>query len=93
MVSEPGDARAEASRQRHALVQTIGNLTILTQSLNSSTSNSEWSSKKPAIQSHSLLPINAMLQVEPNWDEDAIQRRSARLFEKALEIWPHPSGR
>lgn len=89
--SDGGDERAEATRRRNALLHTIGNLTVLAQPLNSSTSNSGWSVKKSAIQEHSLLPINLHLQQEETWDEAAIGRRGKRLLQKALDIWPRPS--
>jgi len=88
--SEPGDARAKATRIRYSLLHTIGNLTILTQPLNSKASNSAWAEKKPLIQEHSLLLINLQLQQVETWDEEAIAGRSKRLFEKALQIWPRP---
>jgi len=91
MSSDQDDVRAAATRRRNAVLHTLGNLTVLAQPLNSSTSNREWAFKKTAIQEHSLLPINLHLQHEETWDEEAIQRRSKRLFEKALEIWPRPA--
>lgn len=82
------DPRAEASRNRNKLLQTFGNLTILTQALNSSVSNSEWSVKRPELLKHSLLPINQMLHDVPQWDEAAIVKRSDDLLARALKVWP-----
>ena len=82
------DARAEASRKRNQALQTFGNLTILTQALNSSVSNSQWSLKKQELLKHSLLPINQMLHDVPIWDEAAISQRSDDLLAHALEVWP-----
>ncbi len=85
------DGRAEATNKRDALVHTIGNLTILTQPLNSSLSNSPWATKKPAVLKASLLPINQQLLHDvATWDEKAIESRSKRLFEKAVSIWQGP---
>lgn len=83
-------AVVEATRYRDSLIHTAGNLTILTQPLNSSVSNSGWPVKKAAIQEHSLLPINLSLQYEQKWDDQAIQQRGEQLFEKALKLWPRP---
>lgn len=87
----PGDARIDATRRRDAVVHTIGNLTLVTQPLNSSLSNRPWSEKKPAILSASLLPLNLQLQSAAHWDEAAIGRRARDLFARAVETWPAPS--
>lgn len=86
--AEDDDPRAAATRARHAVLQTLGNLTILTQPLNSAVSNSDWERKKPEMLLHSLLPINQSLHRVTNWDEVAIQKRGEELFQRALEIWP-----
>jgi hypothetical protein len=88
--AEPGDPRAIAADRRNALLQTLGNLTILTQALNSSVSNSAWNVKKPALLSASLLPINQRLYGVDTWDESAIEERSKELYERAIMIWPSP---
>lgn len=89
--SDPENSRAIANERRNNLIHTIGNLTVLAQPLNSSTSNSSWTTKRVEIQKHSLLPINAALQDEAVWEEHTILRRADHLFEKALNIWPKPS--
>jgi len=88
LAAEKDDARAKATRTRDAALQTIGNLTILTQPLNSSVSNSSWEKKKPELLRHSLLPINQQLHDVTVWDEEAIEERSFDLFQRALELWP-----
>ena len=82
------DARADASRKRNQALQTFGNLTILTQGLNSSVSNSQWSLKKPELLKHSLLSINQHLHDVMVWDEAAIAQRSDDLLARALKVWP-----
>lgn len=82
------DARAAATRIRHAALQTFGNLTILTQPLNSAVSNCSWLKKRPELLRHSLLPINQGLHSISDWDEAAIQARSDEMFERALTLWP-----
>lgn len=86
--SGASDARAAATRERNTLLQTMGNLTILTQALNSSVSNSKWSLKRPELLKHSLLPINQQLQNADIWDEIAIVKRGEALFARALKVWP-----
>ena len=82
------DPKADMTRKRHAALQTIGNLTILTQGLNSSVSNSEWGAKKPELLQHSLLPINQQLHAADVWDEAAIAKRGEDLLSRALKLWP-----
>jgi uncharacterized protein with ParB-like and HNH nuclease domain len=84
------DPRAQATRRRDLLLQQFGNLTILTQALNSSVSNAPWHEKKPALLSASLLPINQQLHAADVWGEAAIERRSKELFDRAIKIWPGP---
>lgn len=89
-VREP-DERTLATQKRNEALQTIGNLTILTQSLNSAASNASWAEKKRQILESSLLPINQQLNSIKDWDEAAIQSRGSALFDRALTIWPRPS--
>jgi len=91
--SKEGDARAEATTRRNSVLHTVGNLTILTQPLNSAVSNSAWPVKKPQLLQASLLPINQQLHQYETWDEGAIERRGKELFERAKVIWPAPSKR
>src|SRR3954468_1314570 len=78
--ASPGDPRVDASLRRNALAQTIGNLTVVTQPLNSAVSNGPWAAKKPAILAASLLPLNQQLYGVEQWDEMAIEARSEALF-------------
>lgn len=82
------DPRAQATRERNTLLQTLGNLTVLTQPLNSAASNSAWINKKPELLRHSLLPINQKLYDYATWDEKAIHQRADELFRRALNLWP-----
>ena len=86
--ASPSDSRAEATRARNKQLQTMGNLTILTQALNSSVSNSHWSVKRPGLLKHSLLPINQVLLDFDLWDETAIVKRSDHMLVRALKVWP-----
>jgi uncharacterized protein with ParB-like and HNH nuclease domain len=84
------DASALGSRERYAALQTIGNLTILTHSLNAAVSNGPWTEKRSAILMSSILPINQSLQTVDRWDELAIASRSDELFQRAATLWPRP---
>ena len=69
----------------------MGNLTLLTQSLNSSVSNSAWANKKEAMLDASLLPITQRLRRYEAWNEESIEQRGKELLEEALKIWPGPT--
>lgn len=87
----PGDENAQQVRDQ--LLHNIGNLTLLTESLNPSLSNSVFEVKRPEI-TKSLLALNSYFQ-EPRWmaqgavwDEAAIRGRADALFQIARRIWP-----
>ena len=85
----------EALLRRSLQLHSFGNLTLLTQALNSSLSNGPFASKRPAITLHSSLRINTyfqMLQDDNIWHEDTIQARGKVLFQTALKIWPAPEA-
>jgi uncharacterized protein with ParB-like and HNH nuclease domain len=84
----PDDLRAIATRRRNDALQTFGNLTIITQPLNASLSNSAWPIKKPALLNASLLPINQQLHAAEVWDEESIAARGRALFQRAQQLWP-----
>jgi len=83
------DPIAMATRHRDTFVHTFGNLTIVTQELNSAVSNGNWANKKLGLL-ESLLPINHSLLKQDSWDEDAIEKRSRELLDRALQIWERP---
>jgi hypothetical protein len=76
--------------ERDAAVDTLGNLTLLTSSLNSSVSNGPFSVKMPAVRSHSSLALNRELNGFDNWNEETIALRAATLFQLAKKIWIAP---
>ena len=85
--AEETDPRANASRKRDEVVHTIGNMTLLSASLNSAQSNLGWEEKRPEIAKHSLLPINQTILSSAVWNEGTIFRRGEELFDRAVKIW------
>lgn len=77
-----------AIARRDALIDTVGNLTLLTQKLNTSVSHGAWPTKKRAILRHSALSMNRALEDAELWDEDAIVARTRRLFDYLVAVWP-----
>ena len=76
--------------RRQRLLNTFGNLTILTKPLNSSVSNGPFNVKKEALNDHSLLVMNREITKEEEWGEEQIEIRGRSLLEVARELWPYP---
>lgn len=80
----------EAAETRDACLDRLGNLTIVAHPLNSSLSNSAWTTKRTALNEHSKLLLNARLSERESWDEEAVEKRGAWLADRLIEIWPGP---
>lgn len=70
-------------------VDTIGNLTLVTQEWNSGLSNSHFQNKKSLLASHALK-LNSEYFSQPiqKWNDKSIQKRAEFLVNEILEIWP-----
>ncbi len=86
------NATQEAEDFREANIHTIGNLTLVTSSLNPSMKNAAWSTKRPAILEHSVLKLNHYFQDKLQWSETEIKDRGMQLFGLASKIWPRPTS-
>lgn len=85
--------RIRLKERRAVLMQTFGNLSLLTQALNSAISNGPFDVKLDEIHQHSLLRINSELlkpRTPGRWTEEDIHARGEKLFKIARQIWPHP---
>ena len=89
----------EGKRIRNNYVQSLGNKTLLTGSLNSTVRNASYEKKingisdnKPGYKSHTSLLLTKELveayENDPAWDESHIIERTEKLFSEFLEIWP-----
>jgi hypothetical protein len=87
------DALSRAIIDRESVIDSIGNLTLLTAKLNSSVSNGPFLEKRSAILQHSALRLSRYFQTVGAWDEEAILRRAEYLFSTAQALWPHASTR
>lgn len=88
-------AGRDEAEQRQAHVHRLGNLTLLTRSLNSKVSNSAWPTKRSALQDHNTITLTGRVikrtETEP-WDEELINERTNELIETLLRVWPVPEG-
>jgi hypothetical protein len=76
--------------KRDRVINTLGNLTLLTHPLNASVSNGPFSVKLPAVRAHSSLALNRELNAYDEWTEEKIVARGMSLFSKAKNIWAAP---
>jgi len=67
-------------------------LTLLTQPLNGSVSNSAFLIKKPEILKNSALALNRYFQDKETWDEASISARCEELFAHAVAKWQYPTS-
>lgn len=89
------DIPGEATEQRNKTIHTIGNLTLLTQSLNVGLSNASWLDRRDGKDGmdglrKSTLQLNSYLvNAGDVWNEEMIAERALRLAEVAAEVWPY----
>lgn len=72
---------------RNKKLKTLGNLTLITKSLNSSLKNAAWDIKKKALKKYSLLKITTDYIENTEWEETNIDNRANDLATIALKIW------
>jgi uncharacterized protein with ParB-like and HNH nuclease domain len=75
--------------ERNRIINTLGNLSLLTQPGNSSAGNANFESKKPRLKG-ALLRMNLDIANEPSWSETQIKDRAKKLATYAVQIWPSP---
>ena len=77
----------ESVRQRESLKHTIGNLTLVTTSLNPAMGKESWNNKRKELRD-SLLAINRQVCENENWNDDCIKLRSLDIGNQLNLIWP-----
>jgi len=85
--------RRELESRRWVLLHSLGNLTLLTQPLNSEVSNGPFNLKRPEITKQSLLVLNSYFQRfsdDDVWSEKEIVERGFFLAAQAIEVWQYP---
>jgi hypothetical protein len=84
----------EAVERRELMLQTFGNLTLVTPEFNTKLSNREFKVKKREIKRTSRLLLNRCFWEDElqDWDEGAVRQRSRDLFDLARRQWPHPAS-
>ena len=85
----------EAQEERAAHVHRLGNLTLLTSSLNAKVSNGPWISKRQALLRHNTIKLIGRLverDETTSWDEAQIENRTQEMVRVLLTVWPVPTG-
>jgi HAMP domain-containing protein len=80
---------------RQSRVHRLGNLTLLTKSLNSKVSNGPWVAKQSALLDHNTITLTGRVLKRTElhtWDEELIDERTSELIERLLQVWPVPAG-
>ena len=83
---EDDDPEAQRDRQLHS----VGNLTLVTSSLNPSLSNSAWAVKKDGLYEHGVLLLNSDLITrygDQEFLEPQMTERARRLADLACQTW------
>jgi hypothetical protein len=93
-MSWPAGESVARGLARDRVLNELGNLTLLTQKLNSSVSNGSWTTKVAYFQhANDVLLTNDVVQNDAtNWDEASIAFRTATLVAALLDVWPAPKG-
>lgn len=86
---EPAEAEV-IQQERDSLLHTLGNLTLVTGSLNASMSNAAWPVKRQHLLRNSALTLNRSLP--ENWDSPEIRARGTELATAASTLWSRPAG-
>jgi hypothetical protein len=83
-------AEQKAIARREVILNTLGNLTLITGSFNSSLQNSAWASKRPELLKYSKINLTQYFHGHEadDWNEDAIRERSEHLLGLLLKLWP-----
>lgn len=96
---DEGEETNVATENREAHINRLGNLTLVTQPLNSSLSDAPWRtdelrqhSKRDELAKRSVLLINHSLCEHQDWNEQSIDERGADLATRILRSWPGPNS-
>ena len=92
----PDEAKVDPMTEQKAMVRrsvmlnTLGNLTLITGKFNSSLQNAAWANKRPELLKYSKMNLTRYFHGKEadDWNEAAIRARTEHLFAQLLRIWP-----
>ena len=79
----------DARERRERLIQTFGNLTLVTPNFNTAVSNRSFDRKRREFKEIARLLLTRSFEDLEEWDEKAIVARGKQLFDVACRCWPH----
>jgi hypothetical protein len=81
-------------QERNKRVHLLGNLTLVTKSLNSSLSNEKWDSKKKSLSDRDIGFMNKkIISAHPEgWNDVDVENRLDELGAVIMDLWPVPAG-
>jgi len=82
------EATRALMEKREVKKHCIGNLTVITGSLNTSLGNESWAEKQKRIKA-SLLKVNQDVANSNKWDEEDIDARGIDLSESIIKLWAY----
>ena len=84
----------EEQADRDSILHQLGNLTLVTQKLNSKVNNGSWSAKRDFFRQYDdvMLTRDAVNLASGDWNETAIEQRTEELIGEILDVWPVPAG-
>lgn len=82
------DSDLPQAQSRRAVINTLGNLTLVTGGLNSSVGNKSFSEKKSKFALHTGLFLNKWFADQPRWTEHEIRQRGEHFADIAIGRWP-----
>lgn len=89
------EKRKELTEKRNSLINTLGNMGIISQTLNTSISNAAWSNKLNGTKKSEGLKkcaagieIMADVLATEKWNEQTIQDRTEKLYQYIIKLWP-----
>jgi hypothetical protein len=82
------------AQARNKNVHLLGNLTLVTKSLNSSLSNDKWEKKKDSLSDRDIGFMNKKIISEhsDNWADEDVEERTKEIEKVILKLWSVPEG-
>lgn len=87
MTEEDKNGPYHQIENRNRILHSLGNLTLLTSSLNPSVSNSGFKEKQKEVAKQSTLKLNTYFLEITDWNEVGIEKRTDELIESIINIW------
>ncbi|MCL4286068.1 MAG: DUF262 domain-containing protein [Thermoleophilia bacterium] len=86
------DPHEDAVDRRNRSLNLLGNLTLITGSLNAALSNQAWVDKRARLGQNSVLLLNSELAAREIWNEESIADRGRALTAEICARWPGPEA-